>query len=52
MSLSKKTYIAVAEVLRTARTKKDIIEGLSNYFAVDNPRFEPWTFREYINRKQ
>jgi len=51
MSLSKKTYIAVAEVLRTARTKKDIITGLSNLFAVDNPRFEPYRFREYINRK-
>ena len=51
MSLSKKTYIAVAEVIRNARTKKDIIDGLSNYFAVDNPRFEPYRFREAINRK-
>ena len=50
--LSKKTYIAVAEVIRNARTKKDIIDGLSNYFAVDNPRFEPWTFREAINKRK
>jgi len=52
MSLSKKTYIAVAEVLRTARTKKDIITGLSNLFAVDNARFDPYRFREAINRKE
>lgn len=51
MSLSKKTYIAVAEVLRTARTKKDIITGLSNLFAMDNARFDPYRFREAINRK-
>ena len=42
----------MAEIIKNARTKKDIIDGLSNYFAVDNPRFEPWTFREAINKRK
>ncbi|MBE3095143.1 MAG: hypothetical protein IMZ52_08940 [Actinobacteria bacterium] len=49
--MSKKDYVRIAEILRNARTKKDIIDKLCNYLAEDNSRFEPWTFREAINRK-
>ena len=44
MSLSKKDYNAIAEVINKSTDKKQIVRGLKKYFAYDNPVFRPDKF--------
>ena len=39
MTLSKKDYIKIAEILKASTSKKDIIINLANFFKDDNPAF-------------
>ena len=42
--MTKKDYVAIAEVIKLFDTKREIILGLSAYFMIDNPRFSPDKF--------
>ena len=44
MSLSKKDYTAIAEIINNSADKKQIVRGLKRYFAHDNPLFRPDKF--------
>jgi hypothetical protein len=47
--LSKKDYVAIAEIIKNSKTEKEMITGLMGYFSEDNPRFDPIRFMKYIN---
>ena len=44
--LSKKYYIAIANILKTCDRKEQIILELAHYFATDNPNFDMGRFME------
>lgn len=48
MTLSKKYYKAIAEIIAYSNNTEDIINGLCTYFKQDNPRFNPTKFKEHI----
>ncbi len=51
MPLSKKHYVEIAGILRESHSKKEAVEGMSTYFAEDNPRFDPLRFRKATKRQ-
>lgn len=46
MSMSKKDYELIADVINKKETRGGIILGLSYAFERDNPRFDPVKFKE------
>lgn len=44
MSMSKRDYVAIAEIIRNAENKEQIVRGLTRHFAHDNARFVPDRF--------
>lgn len=53
MSLSRKHYKAIAEIIRVCKTKNEVMECLANYFEEDNAWFDRFRFYEacgYLKR--
>jgi pyocin large subunit-like protein len=51
MSVSKKDFMNIAEILAKTETKEDIINSVVKYFKSENPRFSEQKFREYIKKR-
>jgi len=43
-------YKAIAEIIALSNDKRQILERLILYLKNDNPRFDAYKFREYINK--
>lgn len=52
MSLSKKHYIKIAEIISTSTTKYNLVGNLAAYFAEDNPEFKKSLFFKACERKE
>jgi hypothetical protein len=52
MSVSKKDFIAIAEVLATTETREEIINSVVQYFKSENKLFNEKRFRDYIAKKR
>ena len=48
MSVSKKDFVAIAEILAKDTEKEDIINSVVKYFKSENPLFSETKFRSYI----
>jgi len=48
--MSKKNYIVFARILKDAKTKAEVTEGLIDYLGEDNPRFDVYRFRRAITK--
>lgn len=48
MSLSKKHYKAIAEIVGKTKDKEMLVAGLMDYFKEDNPRFDYERFEDYV----
>lgn len=46
--LTKENYEAIAAILKLATTKRQIVEGLVEYFKVNNPRFDATRFLQAV----
>jgi len=51
MSVSKKDFINIAEILAKTETKEDIINSVVQYFKSENPLFNEKRFRDYIEKR-
>ena len=49
MTLSKRHYIAIANLLRNSLDLANFTDKLITYMKMDNERFDPQTFREATN---
>ena len=50
MSVSKKDFIAVADILRAHKADSETVEDFCRYFRTQNPRFDSHKFTEYVKR--
>ena len=50
MSVSKKDFVAIANILRTHKATPETISDFCTYFRTENPRFDAYKFREYVRR--
>jgi hypothetical protein len=51
MSVSKKDFIAIAEILAKDTEREEIINSVVAYFKSENPLFNEKRFREYIKKR-
>ena len=52
MSVSKKDFVSIAEILAKTETREEIINSVVKYFKSENPRFSETKFRDYIAKKR
>ena len=50
MSLTKKNYIAIAEIIAKHNLNNDAINDFCSYFKSENSAFNEFTFRTYIQK--
>jgi hypothetical protein len=50
MSVSKKDFIAIAEILAKDTQREEIINSVVTYFKSENPLFNEKRFRDYIKK--
>jgi len=50
MAVSKKDFIAVADILRAHKADPETIGDFCDYFRTQNPRFDAYKFTEYVRR--
>jgi hypothetical protein len=51
MSVSKKDFIAIAEILAKDTEREEIINSVVAYFKSENPLFNEKRFREHIKKR-
>jgi len=51
MAVSKKDFVAVANILRNNNVDAETVKDFCEYFRSENPRFDANKFREYVRRE-
>ena len=50
MAVSKKDFVAIADILRAHKADHATISDFCTYFRSENPGFDAYRFNEYIKR--
>lgn len=51
MTLSRKHYVEIAGILHEAKTKRETVQRMSNYFSRDNSKFDEQRFKRAVRGK-